>query len=103
MDPDERIPLKKVKFVIAQQLAFHNLQRSFKGLPPWSINEVARLSGVSPTTVHRCFRSEDDPKAAHALSLDLASRLCSVLDCEVQDLMTTEVVEGEYLDSIDKS
>lgn len=103
MDPDERIPLKRVKFVVAQQLAFHNLQRSLKGKGPLSINAVARLSGVSPTTIHRCFRGEDDSKRAVALSLDLASRLCSVLECEVGDLLTTEVVEGEYLESIDKN
>ncbi|MAC71189.1 MAG: hypothetical protein CMP84_13420 [Gammaproteobacteria bacterium] len=102
MEELERIPLKKVKLTVNTCLAYFNLQRSFKGLPPWSINEVARKTGTSPTTIHRLFREENDPKAAQALSLDLATRLCSVLECEVSDLMTTELVEGVYLDSIDK-
>lgn len=102
MEESERIPLKKVKLTVQTALAYFNLQRSFKSLHPWSINEVARQCSVSPTTIHRLFREEDDPKRAVALSLDLATRLCSVLECEISDLMTTELVEGEYLDSIDK-
>ena len=102
MEESERIPLRRVKFCVAQALAYENLQRSFRGLPPLSINEVARRSGTSPTTVHRTMRAEDDVKAASAMSLDLATRLCSVLHCEISDLMTTELVEGVYLDSIDK-
>ena len=102
MESEDRIPLRKAKFTVQQALAYHNLQRSFRGLGPLSINEVARLSNVSPTTVHRTMRSEDDPKSANALSLDLATRLCSVLRCEINDLITVEEVEGEYLDSIDK-
>jgi len=33
----------------------------------------------------------DDPKGASALSLDLASRVVTVLDCGIEDLL--EVVE----------
>ena len=56
---------------------------------------------VSPTTIHRLMRDEDDPKAASALSLDVASRICSVLNAEIDELM--EVVETDmYLDEIDK-
>ena len=102
MEESERIPLRKVRLTVQTALAYFNLQRSFKSLPPWSINEVARQTGTSPTTIHRLFREEDDVKAAQALSLDLATRLCSVLECEISDLMTTELVEGVYLDSIDK-
>ncbi len=102
MEEFERIPLKKVKLTVQTALAYENLQRSFRGEGPMSINELARLCNVSPTTAHRTMRGEDDPKAAQALSLDLASRLCSVLNCEISDLMTTELVEGVYLDSIDK-
>ena len=102
MEESGRIPLKRVRFTLATCLAYFNLQRSFRGLPPWSINEVARKTGTSATTVHRLMRDASDPKAAQALSLDLATRLCSVLECEVSDLLTTELVEGEYLDSIDK-
>ena len=103
MEEAERIPLRRVRFTLQTCLAYFNLQRSFKGLPPWSINEVARQMNVSPTTFHRLFRDpETDPKAAAAMSLDLATRICSVLECEISDLMTTELIEGEYLDSIDK-
>ncbi len=102
MEDSDKIPLRKVRLTVQTALAYFNLQRSFKSLPPWSINEVARQTKTSPTTVHRLMREEDDVKAAQALSLDLATRLCSVLHCEISDLMTTELVEGVYLDSIDK-
>ena len=45
---------------------------------------------VAATTITRLARN--DQKAASALSLDLASKIVTVLDCEISDLL--EVVEG---------
>lgn len=102
-DIEQGIPLRRARFTVQQALAYHNLQRSFKGEAPWSINELARRTKVSPTTIHRLFRDPDtDPKAASALSLDLATRICSVLECDISDLITVEVTD-QLLDSIDKS
>jgi len=37
----------------------------------------------------------DDPKAASALSLDLASKIVTVLDCGIEDLM--EAIDEKLL------
>lgn len=101
MDSSE-IKLRRVKLTLNTALAYFNLQASFRDEPPMSINELARRCEVSPTTVHRLFRDpETDPKAANALSLDLASRLVSVLGCGIDELLTIEDTE-ETLDSISK-
>ena len=47
-------------------------------------------AGVAATTITRLARN--DQKEASALSLDLASKIVTVLDCEISDLL--EVVEG---------
>jgi hypothetical protein len=44
-----------------------------------------------PSAVLRQGRDPADPKAASALTLDLASRIVMVLDCGIEDLL--EVVE----------
>jgi len=51
------------------------------------MNSLAVQAGVSATTITRLARPADDPKAASALSLDLASRIVSVLDCGIEDLL----------------
>jgi DNA-binding Xre family transcriptional regulator len=56
------------------------------------MNSLAVQAGVATTTITRLGRSADDPKAASALSLDLASKIVTVLDCGIEDLL--EVVEG---------
>jgi len=53
--------------------------------------EVATQAGVSATTITRLARPVDDPKAASALTLDLASMIVTVLDCGIEDLL--EVVD----------
>jgi DNA-binding Xre family transcriptional regulator len=45
---------------------------------------------VAATTITRLARN--DQKAASALSLDLASKIVTVLDCGIEDLL--EVVDG---------
>jgi hypothetical protein len=42
---------------------------------------------VSATTITRLARDPGDTKAASALSLDLASRIVTVLDCGIEDLL----------------
>jgi len=42
---------------------------------------------VATTTITRLARTDD--KAASALSLDLASKIVTVLDCEIEDLLET--------------
>lgn len=53
--------------------------------------ERAVQCDVAATTITRLARDTDDPKAASALSLDLASKILTVLDCGIEDLL--EVVE----------
>ena len=53
------------------------------------MNSLAIQAGVATTTISRLARSDD--KGASALSLDLASKIVTVLDCGIEDLL--EVVE----------
>jgi hypothetical protein len=53
------------------------------------MNSLAVQAGVAATTITRLARNDD--KAASALSLDLASKVVTVLDCGIENLM--EVVE----------
>jgi DNA-binding Xre family transcriptional regulator len=53
------------------------------------MNSLAVQAGVAATTITRLARTDD--KAASALSLDLASKIVTVLDCEIEDLL--EVTE----------
>ena len=54
-----------------------------------TMNALAVQAGVAATTVARLART--DEKAATALSLDLAGKIVTVLDCKVVDLL--EVVD----------
>ena len=49
------------------------------------MNSLAVQAGVAATTITRLARSDD--KAAAALSLDLASKVVTVLDCGIEDLL----------------
>jgi DNA-binding Xre family transcriptional regulator len=53
------------------------------------MNSLAIAAGVAATTITRLARNDD--KAASALSLDLASKIVTVLDCGIDDLL--EVVD----------
>ena len=54
-----------------------------------TMNGLAVAAGVAATTITRLARN--DQKAASALSLDLAGKVVTVLDCGIEDLL--EVVE----------
>jgi DNA-binding Xre family transcriptional regulator len=53
------------------------------------MNSLAIAAEVAVTTITRLARNDD--KAASALSLDLASKIVTVLDCGIDDLL--EVVD----------
>ena len=53
----------------------------------WGIGKTGSVgvqTGVAATTITRLARTDD--KAASALSLDLASKSVTVLDCGIEDL-----------------
>ena len=71
-----RLMAKQVRLALAKAIAKANLRRA--------------EAGVAATTITRLARTDD--KAASALSLDLASRIVTVLDCGIADLL--EVVDN---------
>ena len=50
-----------------------------------TMNSLVVQAGVATTTISRLART--DEKGASALSLDLASRIVTVLDCGIEDLL----------------
>ena len=82
---------KQVRFTLAKALAKANLRRAETGEKSLTMNSLAVQAGVASTTITRLGRSAEDPESASALSLDLASKIVTVLDCEISDLL--EVVE----------
>ncbi len=53
------------------------------------MNSLAVAAGVASTTITRLARN--DEKLSQVLSLDLAERIVTVLDCGIEDLL--EVVD----------
>ena len=80
---------KRVRLTLAKAIAKANLRRAESGEKAFTMNSLAMAAGVAATTITRLAR--DDQKAAAALSLDLASKLVTALDCGIEDLL--EVVE----------
>jgi DNA-binding Xre family transcriptional regulator len=80
---------KQVRLTLAKAIAKANLRRAEVGEKPITMNSLAVQAGVAATTITRLARTDD--KAAAALSLDLASKIVTVLDCGIEDLL--EVVE----------
>ena len=80
---------KRVRITLAKALARANLRRAETGEKAFTMNSLAIAAGVAATTITRLAR--DDQKAAAALSLDLASKLVTALDCGIEDLL--EVIE----------
>jgi DNA-binding Xre family transcriptional regulator len=92
MDASVMVPAmaKQVRLTLAKAIAKANLRRAEAGEKPITMNSLAVQAGVAATTITRLVRTDD--KAASALSLDLASRIVTVLDCRIEDLL--EVVDG---------
>ena len=82
---------KQVRLTLQKAIAKVNLRRAEAGEKAITMNSLAVQAGVSATTITRLARSVDDPKSASALSLDLASKIVTVLDCGIEELL--EVVE----------
>jgi len=80
---------KQVRLTLAKALAKANLRRAEAGEKAITMNALAVAAGVAATTITRLARN--DQKAASALSLDLAGKVVTVLDCGIEDLL--EVVE----------
>jgi DNA-binding Xre family transcriptional regulator len=74
---------------VSQLCRSASLRRAEAGEKPITMNSLAVQAGVAATTITRLTRTDD--KAASALSLDLASRIVTVLDCGIEDLL--KVVE----------
>ena len=81
---------KQVRLTLPKAIAKANLRRAEAGEKPITMNALAVQAGVAATTITRLARNDD--KAAAALSLDLASKIVTLLDCGIEDLL--EVVEG---------
>jgi DNA-binding Xre family transcriptional regulator len=80
---------KQVRLTLAKAIAKANLRRVEAGDKAITMNSLAIQAGVATTTISRLARN--DEKGASALSLDLASKIVTVLDCGIEDLL--EVVE----------
>jgi DNA-binding Xre family transcriptional regulator len=81
---------KHVRLTLAKAIAKANLRRAEAGQRPITMNSLAVAAGVATTTITRLARSAEDPKAASALSLDLASKIVTVLDCGIEDLLEVD-------------
>ena len=76
---------KQVRLTLAKAIAKANLRRAEAGEKAITMNSLAVLAGVATTTISRLERT--DEKGASALSLELASKLVTVLDCGIEDLL----------------
>lgn len=80
---------KQVRLTLQKAIAKANVRRAEAGEKAITMNSLAVQAGVASTTIARLSRT--DGKAASALSLDLASKIVTVLDCGIDDLL--EVIE----------
>ena len=81
--------MKEVRLTLPKAIALANLKRAERGQKAITMNALASEIGVAATTITRLART--DEKGASALSLDLAGKIVTVLDCGIEDLL--EVVE----------
>jgi len=81
---------KQVRLTLQKAIARANVRRAETGEKSITMNALAVAAGVAATTITRLARNDD--KAASALSLDLAGKIVTVLDCGIEDLL--EVVDG---------
>ena len=76
---------KHVRLTLAKAIAKANLRRAEAGEKAVTMNSLAVQAGVAATTVARLART--DEIGASALSLDLASKIVTVLECGMADLL----------------
>ena len=84
---------KQVRLTLPKAIAKANLRRAEAGEKAITMNSLAVQAGGSATTITRLARDPGDPKAASALSLDLASKIVTVLDCGIEDLLEVVVAD----------
>ena len=75
---------KQVRLTLAKAIAKANLLRADAGEQAFSMNSLAAQAGVASTTIARLARTAE--KATTALSLDLAGKIETVLECGIEDL-----------------
>ena len=80
---------KQVRLTLAKAIAKANMRSAVAGEKAITMNALAVAAGVAATTITLLARN--DQKAASALSLDLAGKVVTVLDCGIEDLL--EVVD----------
>jgi len=80
---------KQVRLTLGNAMDKANLHRAEAVEKPITMNSLAMNAGVGATPITLLARSKD--KAATALSADLASKIETVLDCVIDDLL--EVAE----------
>lgn len=83
---------KQVRLTLAKAIAKANVRRAERGEKRMSMNSLAVAVGVAATTITRMSRDAEDTKAAQSLSLELAGKILTVLDCGIEDLL--EIVEN---------
>ena len=86
-----RLMAKQVGLTLSKAIAKADLRHAEVVERPITMNSLAVAAGVAAgvaaTTITRLGQSPDDPKAASALSLGLASKILTVLDCGIEDLL----------------
>jgi len=86
---------KQVRLTLAKAIAKANLRRAEAGDKPITMNSLAVQAGVAATTITRLARS--DEKAATALSLDLAGKIVTVLNCDISDLLSIVEIDDQSI------
>ena len=81
--------MKEVRLTLPRAIALANLKRAERGQKAITMNSLAAEIGVAATNITRLART--DEKGASALSLDLASKIVTVLDCGIEDLLEVGV------------
>jgi len=82
----------QVRQTLAQAIAMASLRPVEAGEKPITMNSLAAQAGMAATIVTRLARS--DNKAASAVSLDLASKIVTMLDCGIEDLLEVSEIDG---------
>jgi DNA-binding Xre family transcriptional regulator len=86
---------KQVRLTLAKAIAKANLRRAEAGEKAITMNSLAVQAGVAATTIARLART--DEKAATALSLDLASKIVTVLNCDISDLLSIVEIDDQSI------
>jgi hypothetical protein len=84
---------KQILLTLQKAIAKASLRRVEAGQKPITMNSLAVQAGVAATTITRLARDSGDSKSASALSLDLASKIPTVLDCVIEDMLEVVIAD----------